>query len=303
MLPVIKKPFLQEIRDGLVDRAGISLSMLRLDVIHHTISGNKWYKLKYNLKEAVNEGFQKLLTFGGAYSNHVMAVAEAANLLNLDSVGVIRGEPTKTLNPTLFAAESLGMELHFVSRESYRNKGEESFQKSLRDRFGRFYLLPEGGTNSLAIKGAKEIAKLIGPDFDHIVLPVGTGGTATGICLDRVDSRVWGISALKGIKWPNEIEALGQRYDLPLFPNLTILVDYHFGGYAKFNDLLVQFINDFKLDHDIPLEPIYTGKMMFGVMDMISKGLLEKGSRVVAINTGGLQGIAGFNARFGKKIL
>jgi 1-aminocyclopropane-1-carboxylate deaminase/D-cysteine desulfhydrase-like pyridoxal-dependent ACC family enzyme len=296
------KPILQSIDDEIFAERDLHIQMLRLDTIHTGISGNKWYKLKYNLEEAYQSGNDTILTFGGAYSNHIHATSIAAASAGLKSIGIIRGERVDPLNPTLKDAIEQGMLLDFVSRSEYRKWDEEGLR--LQERFGSFYLVPEGGTNNFGIKGASEILHLIETDFDYVVVPVGTGGTIAGIiCGLKGKKKVIGISVLKGDFLKNTVAQLVLDYGNSNYSNWSILNNYHFGGYAKFTEELLKFINSFKSDVNISLDPVYTGKMMYSLYDLALKDYFKPGTKIIAIHTGGLQGIRGFNERFGDLIL
>lgn len=277
----------------------ITLTIKREDQIHPFVSGNKYRKLKYNLQEAKNNNATTLLTFGGAYSNHILAVAAAAKAAGFESIGVIRGEELASKineNKTLSLAQSFGMQFDFVSREVYRDKENLDFIKSLRLKWGDFYVLPEGGTNILAIKGCSEIIQPSDVAFDYICCSVGTGGTLAGLIKSAfVHQKVIGFSALKTDYLQDEILKFA-----PL-NNWKLDIAYHFGGYAKVNDQLIDFINDFYQKTKIPLDPIYTGKMIFGVLDKIEKGFFKPNTKILAIHTGGLQGISGMNDVLRKK--
>lgn len=256
---------------------------------HPYISGNKWWKLKYNLEEAVHQGHTTLLTFGGAYSNHIYATAAAAKELGLSSVGVIRGEETLQLNHTLTFAKECGMQLHYVSREDYRKKSEAAFIENLNDRFGRFYLIPEGGTNALAVKGCAEFAQQLSDevDFDYLCLPVGTGGTIAGM-IEGLDTtkQIVGFPVLKGAEFlEKEISMFASKKD-----HWQLIHDYHFGGYAKSNPELEKFKKEFEIEFNLPLDLVYTSKMMYGIFDLAKKGFFGKGATVLILHTGGLQG-------------
>ncbi len=261
--------------------------------IHPKISGNKYRKLKYNLVEAKKINQTRLLTFGGAFSNHIAAVASAGKEFGFSTIGIIRGEELFDRidsNPTLQFAQDCGMVFKFVSREDYRNKSSDAFVKSLEDEFGNFYLIPEGGTNSLAIKGCEEILTDHDFAFDYICCPVGTGGTISGLInRSQPHQKILGFPALKGDFLREEIPKFATKN------NWELITDYHFGGYAKINHELISFINAFKSNYNIPLDPIYTGKMLFGIFDLMKKGYFPKGSKILAIHTGGLQGIDGMN--------
>ena len=283
----------QKVNLPLLEEKKVSLFIKREDKIHPLISGNKYRKLKYNIKKAKIVQYQTLLTFGGAFSNHILATACAAHENGLKSVGIIRGEELAFKwkdNPTLLKATALGMKLKFVSRLDYRNKHSDEFIEQLKAEYGRFYLLPEGGTNDLAIKGCEEILMAEDADFNAVCCSVGTGGTIAGIINSvSLKQKVMGFPALKGDFVKEDIckFANNDQWNLQL--------DYHFGGYGKVSAELINFINDFKKETQIPLDPIYTGKMMFGILDMVEKDKFEPNTKILAIHTGGLQGILGMN--------
>lgn len=278
---------------------GIELYIKRDDLLHPIISGNKFRKLKYNLQEAKRLGYSKLLTFGGAFSNHIVAVAGAGNEFGFETIGIIRGEELVTKieeNPSLQLAQSLGMKLHFISRSEYQNKEAETFISNLKSQFGSFYLLPEGGTNALAIQGCKEI---IGEDekaFTHICCAVGTGGTISGIIESAYEhQKIIGFSALKGDFLFDVIRKFVTK------SNWELETKYHFGGYGKVSDGLILFLNDFYEQTQIPLDPIYTGKMVFGVLEKIRNNEFPSNAKILLIHSGGLQGIHGMNHKLKRK--
>ncbi|WP_299117541.1 1-aminocyclopropane-1-carboxylate deaminase/D-cysteine desulfhydrase [uncultured Winogradskyella sp.] len=277
----------------------IQLYIKREDLIHPFVSGNKFRKLKYNLIEAKRLHKDTLLTFGGAFSNHIAAVAYAGYNNGFKTIGVIRGEEIGSqinTNPTLRFAQENGMKFHFISRENYRKKTSENFINGLRNQFGEFYLIPEGGTNELAVKGCEEILDFEDVKYDYICTCVGTGGTISGIInASEKYQKILGFPALKGDFLREEIIKFANS------KNWQLINDYHFGGYAKINIQLVAFINDFKSKYSIQLDPIYTGKMLFGIVDMIAKDEFESNSKILVIHTGGLQGIEGMNQRLKNK--
>jgi len=270
----------------------VSLYIKREDLIHPFVSGNKYRKLKYNLLQAKAENHYKILTYGGAFSNHIAAVAAAGKEYKFETVGIIRGEElSETQNPTLQFAKSCGMQLHFISREAYRHKDEISFIENLHQQFGSFYLIPEGGTNPLAVKGCAEILTPEDTQFDYICCAVGTGGTIAGLSNSASPhQKLLGFPALKGNFLTEEICKFAHN------DNFELIADYHFGGYGKINEDLIRFINAFRKETGIALDPVYTGKMIFGIADLIQKGYFQKGSKILAVHTGGLQGIAGMNS-------
>jgi len=272
---------------------GIRLLVKREDLNHTIVSGNKWWKLKYNLDEAIKKNHDTILTFGGAYSNHIFATAAAARELNLRSIGIIRGEETLPLNNTLSFAKDSGMHLHYVSREAYREKNSNAFLQELSNRFGNFYLIPEGGTNQLAVRGGAEFASsyLSEIQFDYLLLPVGTGGTMAGIiCGLSPDKNVVGVSVLKDGNFLNdEIAQLIKSFTGKSFNNWKLLTEYRVGGYAKTSTDLLEFIGRMKKDHNLPLDHVYTGKLLWAVMSEIEKGRFMENSTVLVLHTGGLQ--------------
>ena len=281
----------------------VRLDIRREDLLHSHISGNKYRKLKYNLAFAKANNYKTLLTYGGAFSNHIAATAAAGKKAGLKTIGIIRGEElgrdlSRTLreNKTLAFAVSQGMKLKFVSRSTYREKDTKRFRESVLNKFEPFYEIPEGGTNALAVKGCMEILTETDHHYDYICCPAGTGGTAAGIIeASAPHQEILVFSALKGVFLREEIK----KYTIK--KNWRLLTDYHFGGYAKVNDDLIQFINSFNEKQGIPLDPIYTGKMMYGLMDLVKKGCFPENTRILAVHTGGLQGIAGINARLRAK--
>ncbi len=279
----------------------IILALKREDLLFPHISGNKYRKLKYNLQAAKENGHHTLLTFGGAFSNHIAAVAFAGNEKGMNTIGVIRGEELQNGwqdNPTLQRAYANGMRFKFVSRKSYKEKDTPAFIAELTNEFGNFYILPEGGTNALAIKGCEEILGEQDNEFDVICTCVGTGGTVAGLInASNPDQHVLGFSALKGDFLKKTISEITMK------DNWRLMTDYHFGGYAKITSELVDFINNFKAVTDIPLDPIYTGKMVFGLLDRIKNDNFVSGTKILAIHTGGIQGIVGMNTVLKKKNL
>lgn len=295
-----KKTPLQKIEEPLFEKHGVTVHVKRDDLLHPQIQGNKWRKLKYNLLEARLKGYTTLLTFGGPYSNHIYSTAAAAKMFHFKSIGIIRGEQPKIESATLQFAASQGMELYYMDRAMYREKDKPESIESLRVQIGDFYLLPEGGTNILALEGAEEIVQEVDGEFDYICCACGTGGTLAGIVAGLNSSKkTIGFSSLKGDDTLSKnVNELTLRYCDKQFSNFQINFDYHFGGYAKVNEELIAFIKAFKHKHDIQLEPVYTGKMMYGVFDLISKGFFGKGSTIIAIHTGGLQGLNGYPQYF-----
>lgn len=277
----------------------ISLYIKREDAIHPFVSGNKFRKLKYNLIDFEAKGYDSLVTFGGAFSNHIAATAFACKEKNINCVGVIRGEelPSKIYeNPTLQFAQKNGMKFEFVTREHYREKESEEFKSFLQSKYGNCMVLPEGGTNELAVNGCEEILQNEEEPFDYICCAVGTGGTISGIINSVAPhQRVIGFPALKGEFLQDEIRKFAKK------TNWELITQYHFGGYGKVTAELIQFINRFYAQTNVPLDPVYTGKMVFGVLDLIEKRYFPPNSKILMIHTGGLQGVQGMNQLLEKK--
>jgi 1-aminocyclopropane-1-carboxylate deaminase len=273
---------------------GIELFIKREDKLHPIISGNKFRKLNHNIQEAKKLGHTTLLTFGGAFSNHILAVAGAGAEFGFKTIGIIRGEELENKiaeNPTLAKAQELGMQFYFVTRTAYRDKEEKMFVNHLQEMFGDFYLIPEGGTNELAIKGCEEILTDVDKAyFTYVACAVGTGGTISGLINSSgQNQQIIGFSSLKGAFLSDVIR------NFVVKTNWNINDSYHFGGYGKVNDELIQFLNSFYNQTNIPLDPVYTGKMVFGVLDLIAKAYFPSNSKILMIHTGGLQGIKGMN--------
>ncbi len=295
---------IQKIEDEQLDNQAVTLYVKREDLIGENLTGNKYRKLIFNIQFLKENSYDSVVTYGGAFSNHIHAVAAAGKLLNFNTIGIIRGEEPKKWSPTLQFAKASGMQLHFVDRQSYTAKNVHlEFNASEKN-----YLIPEGGTNGLAIKGCQDIVnetlQQIKEPIDHWMVCCGTGGTAAGMisAMLEEDAHLTAFQILKGKGMMEHINQLLKENNYKHFGNWNVNDTYHFGGYAKWNNDLITFMNDFKQQHDIALDPIYTGKMMYGIFDMIEKGAFQKGSTIVAIHTGGLQGVEGFNMRFGKII-
>ncbi len=293
MISLAKTPTpLQEIHDPSLAERGIRLLIKRDDLIHPHISGNKWRKLKYNLAAARQQNHSTLLTFGGAYSNHIYATAAAGRWLNFATIGIIRGEEHLPLNPTLRFTRDCGMTLYYLDRIHYRQKNKPAILERLKNRFGRFYLIPEGGTNALAMEGCRElVAELMEQtqgNFDLVATACATGGTLAGIARNLPQGKhALGFVVLKGgdflTNTVKELLAGSNRH------NWTLNLKYDFGGYARYTAELLRFCKCFTTDHSIPIEPIYTAKMLYGLYDLAAGGEVLPGTTVVAIHTGGLQ--------------
>jgi len=283
----------------------IQLSVLREDLNYPLIKGgefvlgNKWRKLKYNIQHVLDQRFKGILTFGGAYSNHLYAVAAAGKAFGFKTIGVVRGKEWQhKTNPTLQFCTQRGMQLIFWDRSTYRNKEDDI--ESLQQEFADYWIVPEGGSNALALKGVQEIWNLDLTGFSTIAVPVGTGGTLSGLILGSLSKAyLLGFSALKFDLNPT-IETILKANDYT-FSNWGINNQYHFGGFARYTDELLHFMRQFKSTYHIALEPLYTAKMMYGIFDGIEKGIYETNTHILAVHTGGLQGLAGFEARYGVK--
>lgn len=292
------------------------ISVLRLDILHPDIQGNKYYKLKYNLEEALNQNKKILLSFGGEFSNHIHALSLAGKVQNLKTIGIIRGDKPDILNATLKEAEENGMILYYTSRTNFRilrRLVQEndfvnlySLLKSIVPDFNeeKYYIIPEGGTNKLALKGTQEILNDSFKDYDYACVSIGTGGTISGIIAsaDTLNIEVIGFPSLIGDFYTKDIEMLLKQISGKEFSNWQLKDSYHFGGFAAFNEELIGFLNGFYSSYNIPLDTIYTGKMFFGIFDLIDKGFFKPTDKILAIHTGGLQGLKGFNEKHGNLI-
>lgn len=279
---------LAQVTDRLLEDRDVELYLKREDLIHADMPGNKWRKLKYNISAAKQQGATTLLTFGGAYSNHIRAVAAAASHFGFDSIGVIRGEPHDPLNDQLSFARRRGMELTYLDRRTYREKYSADVLGQLRSMFGDFFLIPEGGSNVHALRGCAELVAEIDLDFDLICCPCGTGGTLAGIAgALGPDQRALGFSALKGGGFLNkDVRGLQEAALGNVTSNWSIAESFHFGGFAKKNDELIEFIVQFERDHAIQLDRVYVAKMMYGIYSMIENKEFEAGCTIVALVTG-----------------
>lgn len=286
---MFEEPFIPNQKVALRLPHEVELYVKREDLLHSEISGNKFRKLKYNFQKAKQLGYSKIVTFGGAYSNHIAATAAAGRLSGMQTIGIIRGEELKEVfesNPTLLKAYKDGMRFEFVSRAAYRERNKEEYLEELKEKYSDAYIIPEGGTNTLAVTGCQEILKPDDAVFDVIACAVGTGGTIAGLINStNKNQQVIGFPALKGDFLKEDIRKFvgdNQNWELSL--------EYHFGGYGKITRELMSFIEQFKQGASILLDPVYTSKMMFGLLDLIEQGHFEKGTKILAIHTGGLQG-------------
>jgi 1-aminocyclopropane-1-carboxylate deaminase/D-cysteine desulfhydrase-like pyridoxal-dependent ACC family enzyme len=286
---VVPSP-IQQLHDSILNQHQITLYLKRDDLIHPHISGNKWRKLKYNIQQAKHEQQHTLLTFGGAYSNHLTATAAAGKYMGFSTIGIVRGEKHPTLNPALQFATQCGMQLHYISRQQYRQKHDPKYLQSLHQQFGRFYRIPEGGSNLLALQGCHELLSEIPYPFEYICCACGTGATLAGIISAvKNEEKAIGFSALKGHFLQGEVSRLLTAYTNKTYNNWHINTDYHFGGYAKKKPALLQFMHWFHQQHHIPLDFVYTGKLLYGIYALIQQGFFAPHTRIVAVHTGGVQ--------------
>lgn len=282
--------------------SNVKVYMKRLDLVHHVISGNKWYKMKYNINEMVEQGIDTMLTFGGVYSNHIHAAATAGKTFKFKTIGLLRGEEHLPLNDTLQSSIDNGMELHYIDRTTFRERETEKFLEEIKNRFGNVFILPLGGTNKAAVKGCAEIVKQIDIDYDYVCSSSGSGGTFAGI-VAGLNGNKKGIvfSALKGGQFLEKvISDLAFDYSGKIFRNWKLNTDYHFGGFAKLTKELVQFTKEFEKLNGFELDYIYTNKMMFGISKLIKSGYFKSGESIVAIHSGGLQGNIGMRRKMEK---
>ena len=266
---------------------GIRVFLKRDDLIHPELTGNKWRKLKYNLRAAAEQGATTLLTFGGAYSNHLRATAAAGRFFGFQTIGVVRGEEHLPLNDSLAYATGCGMRLIYLDRATYRRKRDSDVISRLRDRFGGFHLLPEGGSNPLALRGCAELPAELEPPYDVVCCPCGTGGTLAGIAAGLPEgSRALGFAVLKGGFLAREVSALQHQAYGRDRGDWSVEDRFHFGGYARTTTELAAFGDDFAARHGLVLERVYVVKMMYGIFALAAEGAFPHGSRIVAVITG-----------------
>jgi 1-aminocyclopropane-1-carboxylate deaminase len=276
-----------------VNNSGLQIFLKREDKIHNIISGNKYRKLKFNLIKAKELGFKGLLTFGGAYSNHIPAVAYAAKKNGFKSLGFIRGEEIVNNyleNPTLKYSHDLGMKFNFLSRSNYKLKTNGYYLTKLKKEFKDYYFIPEGGTNALGVLGCQEILNDNDKEFDYICCSVGTGGTICGLInSSNENQKIIGFSSINKNYLLNDITKFVTN------ENWMVVDDFSFGGYGKVNEELIEFMNNFRLKYGILLDPIYTSKLVYGVLNLITNNFFKPNSKILMIHTGGHQGILPMN--------
>ncbi|OQP43219.1 hypothetical protein A4H97_13205 [Niastella yeongjuensis] len=286
----ITKAVVQPVSDELLYRKNVAIDVLRLDLIHPVISGNKWFKLKYHLQEALQQNKKGILTFGGAWSNHLVATALACAQANLASIGIIRGERPAVLSDTLQEVQDYAMQLRFISRDKYAN--EAAIIPELQDMFTDYYIVPQGGQSHLGVLGAAEIARLTQIEsYSHICCAAGTGTMLAGLVHAALpQQQVIGISSLK---IPDDENNSLNSFVRPYASNpkqYAIFYDYHFGGYARKTDELISFMNSTYQQHELPTDFVYTGKLLFGVKHLVQTDYFQPGSRLLLVHSGGLQG-------------
>ncbi|MDG2421618.1 MAG: pyridoxal-phosphate dependent enzyme [Gammaproteobacteria bacterium] len=294
------KPPIQDVDFSAFSKYGVKLKILRLDYIHKDLNGNKWFKLKRNIEIFKTINNPTVLSFGGAYSNHLRALSAAGKIFSFKTIGLIRGEIPRPLNPVLSFAECNGMTLHGISRGDYRLKNTKEFQQGLRKRFGKVFILPEGGSNQEALLGCMEISKYIknktANRLTYISMACGTGVTLAGIALGARsfhNTKILGVSVLKAPGYlAKEVKSYIEGYKLNFCNSeptpWDIVDDYHCGGYAKTNSDLIDFCKNFIKETGVSIEPIYTGKLLFGLAKHVELGLISSGDEILAIHTGGV---------------
>jgi len=291
-IQVLELPLLKE--------KGLNLYVKRDDLIHDLISGNKWRKMKYNIDKAKHKNYDGILTFGGAHSNHIIATAFLCKHNQLKSIGIIRGDAHVEKSNTLNKCEELDMELSFVSRGDYKEKDSAQYIEKLQLAYPNYLILPEGGANEAGVKGCEDIVAEIDVDFDFVTVDCGTGATLAGMVRElKPHQKAIGVQVLKGRDFISE-EVL--KFSPNTAEKFEVWTEYHFGGYAKYKDELLDFMRWFCKETGIKLDPIYTGKQFFAVFDQIDKGYFPRGTNIVLTHTGGLQGIEGFEKRYGVRI-
>jgi len=289
---------LQPVIHPLFEEHKISVEIKRDDLIHPVISGNKWRKLKYNIDHVVKNQLKGIVSFGGGYSNHIHALAYACHQAKIKSIGLIRGEAQYANNFTLTCAKKWGMQLQFVDRKTYRRRQEKDFLDELEAQYKDYFIIPEGGTNHLALPGVAEICYELNnqTQFDTLITPVGSAGTLSGLIVgDKNKHNIIGIAILKQAEYllkdiANILPPSALQYN-----KWQLMTDYHCGGYAKFSQEALMELRDFINKTQIPFEPIYSGKMILALLDLVKKNTFPKGHRIVLLHTGGLQGLVGLS--------
>jgi 1-aminocyclopropane-1-carboxylate deaminase len=286
----ITKAVVQPISNDMLHRKNVAIDVLRLDLIHPVISGNKWFKLKYHIQEALQQNKKGILTFGGAWSNHLVATALACAQANLGSIGIIRGERPALLSATLQEVQDYAMQLQFISRDQYAN--EAAIIPVLQEKYPDYYIVPQGGQSHLGVLGATEIGGLAQMEsYSHICCATGTGTMLAGLVHAALPhQQVIGICSLK---IPDDENNSLNSFVKPYASDpeqYKIFYDFHFGGYARKTDELIRFMNSIYQQHELPTDFVYTGKLFFGVMQLVQTNYFQPGSRLLLVHSGGLQG-------------
>jgi 1-aminocyclopropane-1-carboxylate deaminase len=300
----------QEVPTEFLNKKGILLSIKRDDLIHDEVSGNKWRKLKWNIRNAIQSERETILTFGGAHSNHIAATAAAAKLHGLKTIGIIRGEEVDLENPTLRSAAQNGMEIHRVSRAEFHEIEDRDYIESLRHRFGPFYLIPQGGQNHYGVQGCSEIMSELELKYDRIFVACGTATTLSGMAIaNRTGADIYGVSALKGGDFLYDTVSAyvkktfkDEETEIEILSKIHLITDAHFGGYAKIKPGLIEFMRNFTNETGVKLDPVYTGKTAFAMYELANKMKLARKEKWLLIHSGGMQGIPAMEEREGMKI-
>lgn len=294
---------LQVIEHPLFKRHNVEVLIKRDDLIHPIISGNKWRKLKYNLEKVIKNNYKGIVSFGGAYSNHIHALAFACFQSKVKSIGIIRGEAQYANNFTLQWASHWGMQLNFVDRITYKKRNEADFLKQLQIQYPDYLIIPEGGSNALALPGVGEVIGELNQEcqFDTLLTPVGSGGTLAGlISADNNAHQLLGVAVLKQTNYLEKEVLSLLKSDNSSANNWRILSQFHRGGYGKFQPEDLCRIRDFSQQTQIPFEPVYSGKMLLALLDLLEQGFFPPSHKIVLLHTGGIQGLGGLAER--KKI-
>ncbi len=291
---------ISQIKLQFLEENEVKLFIKRDDLIHNDISGNKWRKLNLNVKHVLRQQYKGVITFGGAHSNHLSATAFIGKENDIETVAIVRGDEHVTRSETLKFCEANQMKLIFETRENYRKRNEAEYLKTWQEKYPDYFIIPEGGANDLGVKGCEEIVTEINFDFDYITVDCGTGATLSGMVRPlQAHQKAIGVQVLKGRDFISE-EVMKFSHDYK--EKFEVWTDYHFGGYAKYQDELLDFMRWFYKETDIKLDPVYTGKQFYAIFDQIKKGYFPEKSTIVLTHTGGLQGIPGFEKRYGVKI-
>lgn len=305
----LQNSILTEIHSDFLEARNIKLFIKRDDLIHAEVSGNKWRKLKYNIELCRSKKKAGVLTFGGAFSNHLVATAAACQLAGLKSIGIVRGdELSNDSNETLQRCTKYGMHLVFISREDYSNRNDKTFQEELMVKYPEFQLVPEGGANYYGMIGCQEIMQEVSNSVDHIFVAQGTTTTSCGIAMSLLEKQILHVvPVLKNFDSKQEMTELWKwsGFDTEVIEdwlkNVEVLDKYHFGGYGKYTDELLDFINNFYKENSVKLDPVYTGKAMFALMKEILKERFNNTS-MLFVHTGGVQGTTGIENRSGRTL-